>query len=228
MLKDLRDIKAVIFDLDDTLYDCSGTLIPQGRRQVAKTIAGRINCSEDDAYLLQLEIEKKYGTKINIYEKIGSLYNFPDAYVKELLEESIHVDISNINLFSDVTDTLKQLKVQGYKLLLVTAGEKQIQREKIKVLGLADDCFDEILIPDRNSGPAKKSCFKEIIERYHLKPEEIVCVGDKIEDELTASKSLGMITIMFQHGRHYETYLKERNKFIKPDYSITHIKELLN
>lgn len=228
MLKDLKKVKAVIFDLDDTLYDCSGTLIPQGRRQVAKTIARRINCSEEDAYHLQLEMEKKHGTRINIYEKIVALYNFPDACATELLEESIHVDISNITLFSDVKDTLRQLKVQGYKLILVTSGEKQIQREKINGLGLADGYFDEILIEDRNNGQRKEDYFREIMKRCHLKSEEIVCVGDKIEDELTASKSLGMITIMFQHGRHYEAYLKERDKFIKPDYFITHIKDLLN
>ena len=213
--------------MDDTLYDCSGTLVLRGRRQAAKTIARIINCPEEEAYLLQLEMEEKYGTKANIYEQIVKLYNLSNTYAKELLKEFIHVDISNITLFPDVMDTLIQLKVQGYKLILVTSGEKQIQRKKIKALGLNDSYFDEIFIADRNNGQTKKDYFKEIMQRYDLNPEEIVCVGDKIDDELAASKSLGMITVMFKHGRHYKAYLKEQDKYIKPDYSIKHIKDLL-
>jgi len=227
MLKNSRKIKAIILDLDDTLYDCSGTLVLRGRRQVAKTIARIINCPEEEAYLLQLEMEEKYGTKANIYEKIVTLYNLPNPYARELLEEFIHVDISNITLFPDVMDTLIQLKAQGYKLILVTSGEKQIQRKKINVLGLNDSYLDEIFITDRNNGQTKKDCFNEIMQRHNLNPEEIACVGDKIYDELTASKSLGMITVMFKHGRHYKAYLKEQDKYIKPDYSIKHIKDLL-
>ena len=132
MIKDSKNIKAIIFDLDDTLYDCSGTLVLQGRRQVAKNIAKIINCSEGEAYTLQMEIEKKYGTIVDIYEKIVALYNLPNSYIKELLEEFIHIDISNISLFPDVTDTLIQLKVQGYKLILVTSGEKEIKNKILK------------------------------------------------------------------------------------------------
>ncbi len=226
MIKDSKNIKAIILDLDDTLYDCSGTLVLQGRRQVAKNIAKIINCSEEEAYNLQVEIEKKYGTKVNIYEKIVALYNLPNSYIKELLEEFIHIEISNISLFPDVTDTLIQLKMQGYRLILVTSGEKEIQDKKINVLGLSGGYFDDILVADRNNDQIKKACFQKVMRRYNLKPEEIMCIGDKIDDELTASRSLGITTVMFEHGRHYEAYLREPHKYIKPDYSIKHIKDI--
>ncbi len=58
MVKKAGNIKAIIFDLDDTLYDCSGTLVVRGRRQVAKTIARLINSSEEAAYQLQLDMEE--------------------------------------------------------------------------------------------------------------------------------------------------------------------------
>ncbi|MBU6391906.1 MAG: HAD-IA family hydrolase [Planctomycetes bacterium] len=227
MLKPHANIRTIIFDLDDTLYDCNGTLVLRGRRQVAKTIAKMINCSEEESYHLQTEIEDKYGIRANVYEKIVALYNLPNRYARELLEEFIHVDISNITLFPDVMNTLKQMKSQGYKLILVTSGEKQVQKKKIDVLGLNDNYFDEILITDRTNGQTKRNCFKEIIQRYNLKPEEIVCIGDKIDDELAAGKSLGMVTVMFEHGRHYKAYLKEQGKHINFNYSIKRIKDLL-
>jgi len=227
MVKNSGNIKAIIFDLDDTLYDCSGTLVVRGRRQVAKTIARLINTSEEEAYQLQLEMEEKYGVKSNIYEKIASHYHLPGTYALELLEEFVHVEISNIALFSDVIDTLMQLKSKGYRLLLVTSGDKEIQRKKIDVLGLNNRYFDDIIITARNKKQSKKACFQEIMKCYDLQPEEVICVGDKIDDELAASKSLGMVTVMFEHGRHYNAYLKVQDKYIKPDYFIKHIKDIL-
>ncbi len=227
MQKNPRKIRAIIFDLDDTLYDCSGTLVLRGRRQVAGKIARLIKCSEEEAYSLQLEMEEKYGVKANIYEKIVSHYHLPGTYAQELLEEFIHINISDITVFPDVIETLKRLKAQGYRLVLVTSGDKEIQRKKIDVLGLNNRYFDDIVITERNNDQSKKACFQEIMKRYDLQPEEVICVGEKIDDELAASKSLGMVTVMFEHGRHYKAYLKKQDKYIKPDYSIKHIKDLL-
>lgn len=218
----------IIFDLDDTLYDCSGTLVEQGWRRAAKMIARIINCSEERAYQLQVEIEEKYGTKVNVYERIAALYNLPNKYINELLEEFIHVNISNITPFSDVIKSLTELKTRGYKLLLVTSGEEQIQKRKLDVLGLNNTYFDDIIITDRNNLQAKKNCFHDIIRQYKLKPDEVICVGDKIDDEMAAGKSLGIITVMFEHGRHYKAYQKNQDKYIKPDYSIRYIKDLLH
>jgi len=227
MQKSSPKIKAIVFDLDDTLYDCSGTLVVRGRRQVAKTIARLINSSEEEAYQLQLDMEEKYGVKANIYEKIVSHYHLPSTYAQELLEEFVYVDISDITVFPDVMDTMIQLKGRGYRMVLVTSGDKEIQRKKIDVLGLNNRYFDDIVITERNKGQSKKACFQEIMKRYDLQPKEFVCVGDKIDDELTASKSLGMVTVMFEHGRHYNAYLKVQDNYIKPDYFIKHIKNIL-
>lgn len=227
MQKNPRKIRAIIFDLDDTLYDCSGTLVLRGRRQVAGKIARLIKCSEEEAYSLQLEMEEKYGVKANIYEKIVSHYHLPGTYAQELLEDFVHINISNITVFPDVMDTVIQLKARGYRVALVTSGDKEIQRKKIDVLGLNNRYFDDIVITDRNKGQSKKACFQEIMKRYDLQPKEFVCVGDKIDDELAASKSLGMFTVMFEHGRHYNAYLKVQDKYIKPDYFIKHIKNIL-
>ena len=227
MVKNSGNIKVIIFDLDDTLYDCSGTLVVRGRRQVAKTIAKLINCSEEEAYQLQLDMEEKYGVKANIYEKIVSHYHLPGTYAQELLEEFVHTDISDITVFPDVIDTMIQLKGRGYWMVLVTSGDEEIQRKKIDVLGLNNRYFDDIVITERNKGQPKKACFQEIMKRYDLQAEEFVCVGDKIDDELTASKSLGMVTVMFEHGRHYNAYLKVQDKYIKPDYFIKHIRNIL-
>ena len=47
-------IKAVIFDLDDTLYDCSGSLIDASRSRAAKALVeAGLPCTEEEVYQLQ-------------------------------------------------------------------------------------------------------------------------------------------------------------------------------
>ncbi len=227
MENDLSGIKAVIFDLDDTLYDCSGTLIVRGRRQVAKTIAKLISCSEEEAFRLQNDLEEKHGTKCNVYDYIVAMYNLPPSCGKRLLDEYICVEISDITLFPGVIETLIQLKKQKYMLFLVTSGEMLVQKNKTNALGLGNNYFDKILIVERDREKKKKDYFKEIMQHGNLRAEEIICVGDKIDDEIAAGKTLGMITILFEHGRHYRTFLQNKGMQIKPDYTIKKIADVL-
>ncbi|WP_169704346.1 HAD hydrolase-like protein [Candidatus Kuenenia stuttgartensis] len=65
------------------------------------------------------------------------------------------------------------------------------------------------------------------MQHGNLRAEEIICVGDKIDDEIAAGKTLGMITILFEHGRHYRTFLQNKGMQIKPDYTIKKIADVL-
>lgn len=227
MINDILGIKAIIFDLDDTLYDCSGTLVVRGRRQVAKTIAKLISCGEEEAFQLQNELEEKYGTKCNVYEYIVAMYDLHPSCGKRLLDEFMHIDISGIALFPRVIETLVQLKKQGYKLFLVTSGERQVQKNKIDMLGLGNNYFDKMLIVERDGEKKKKDYFMEIMRYCNLKSEEIMSVGDKIDDEITAAKTLGMITVMYEHGRHHKVFLQKHGMQIKPDYTIKNMSDIL-
>lgn len=163
-------IKAIIFDLDDTLYDCSGA---------------------------SFSINKK-GPTLN------------------------SIEINNITLFPDVINSINKLRKIGYKLILVTAGNKDPQETKIKVLGL-EKKFDEIFITNVSSG--KEETFKKVLNKYSLKPGQVLCVGDKIKEEIMAGKTLGMYTALMKHGRHYH-YHKSNTTDI-PDIYIDNISDLL-
>ncbi len=201
-------IKAIIFDLDDTLYDCSGTLVLKSRKRAAKIISSVINCSEKEALELQLKLEEKLGPKTDIYREIANLYNLSEKFYKEVSSVVNALDIKDITLFPDVTDSISKMKRDGYKLILVTAGDRDLQEKKIKALGL-ERAFDEIIITDNLSG--KEKCFKEVLIKYCLKPEQVFCVGDKIKDEIEVGKNMGMLTALMKHGRYYNFYKSKIN-----------------
>ncbi len=69
-------------------------------------------------------------------------------------------------------------------------------------------------------------CFKEILTKYNLEPEQVLCVGDKIKDEIEVGKRLGMSTALMKHGRHYHFYKTEINDG-RPYVQITKVSDLL-
>ena len=216
-------IKAIIFDLDDTLYDCSGTLVLKSRKLAAKIISKAVKCSETEALKLQLELEDRLGPKADIFHKIANQYNLPEDFCEEISNTINTMEVEGATLFPGTMASIDELKRTGYKLFLVTFGNREIQEKKIKVLDL-ESAFDEIIITENPLG--KEKCFKEILAKYGLEPEQVLCVGDKIKDEIEVGKRLGMSTALMKHGRHYHFYKSEINDG-EPYLHITKVSDLL-
>ncbi len=216
-------IKAIIFDLDDTLYDCSGTLVLKSRKLAAKIISKAVKCSETEALKLQLELEDRLGPKADIFHKIANQYNLPEDFCEEISNTINTLEVEGATLFPGTMASIDELKRTGYKLFLVTFGNREIQEKKIKVLDL-ESVFDEIIITENPLG--KEKCFKEILAKYGLEPEQVLCVGDKIKDEIEVGKRLGMSTALMKHGRHYHFYKSEINDG-EPYLHITKVSDLL-
>jgi len=216
-------IKAIIFDLDDTLYDCSGTLVLKSKKLAAKIISKAIKCTETEALKLQRELEERLGPKADIFREITNQYNLPREFCRKISNTVNALDVGDAVLFPDTMDTINELKRIGYKLFLVTFGNREMQKKKIKALGL-ESAFDEIIITDNSLG--KEKCFREISTKYDLEPEQFLCVGDKIKDEIEVGKRLGMSTALMQHGRHYNFHKSTINDNAPYAY-ITKISDLL-
>ncbi|MCQ4573675.1 MAG: HAD hydrolase-like protein [Candidatus Brocadiales bacterium] len=222
-------VKAVIFDLDDTLYDCSGTLVRSQRLMAAKVIARAIGCPEKEAYELQLELDRKKTPDSDLYEAIARQYSLPHSFLEDVKEALSEVSISGsgIKPFPGAVETLTELKDRGFVLFLVTMGKREEQEEKVHVLGL-DGLFGEIAILDTSkaSPDAKKASFKDILDRHGLKPEQVLCVGDRMDRELKVAKELGITTIMIKHGRHYQRFISDPTNSEKPDIYIENMADL--
>src|SRR3990172_5217634 len=104
-------IKAVIFDLDDTLYDCTGSLIDASRRRAAKALVEAcLACTEEEVYQLQKELSEKYGPDHLIFNEIVKKYNADNTFFfKEKTAYDIS-EVSEIKPFPYVISTLKELK----------------------------------------------------------------------------------------------------------------------
>ncbi|MGR3178988.1 MAG: uridine diphosphate-N-acetylglucosamine-binding protein YvcK, partial [Candidatus Anammoxibacter sp.] len=194
-------IKAIIFDLDDTLYDCTGMLTDASRRRAAKAmVEAGIPCTEEEIYRIQNEAMEQYGPYYYIFNEIAKKYGASQDVVQKALQAYNSSEVSNIKPFSDVIPTLKQLKKAGFKLFLVTVGVHQRQEKKIELLGINDQ-FDEIIVSDQEVGLLLEECYEMLLKRYNLNACEVAVVGDRVREELRIGKAMGMTTIRMLHGR---------------------------
>jgi len=225
-------IKAIIFDLDDTLYDCTNRLAKASIYDACKAaIKAGLPVKPED---LDKFTEKIYKRKIKeILSFKECIRDFVEELVKDraLAEKIINeaksayyndTNVGNIALFPGAKEMLLRLK-KKYKLFLVTLGNIGRQKAKIKKLGI-ENMFDKILYIRYFSGIRKKEDFKKIAYDCGLAPEEIAVIGDRIDSEIEDAKQLGMRTILCRTGEHAK--LKPENDFEKPDFTVKDIAEV--
>ncbi len=217
-------IKAIIFDLDDTLYDCTGSLMDAARRRAARAmVKAGLPLDEEEAYKLQIRLTDQYGPRCNVFDRIAELYNLGEPLAQAALDAYNSDEVGDIHPFPDVIPTLEKLRKQGYRLFLVTSGIHRRQERKIRQLGIAG-LFDEIIIEDRERGLAKEECLVDLMTRHGFTPQEIISVGDRIHSEIRVSNFLKMTTVQMVHGRFRS--LLPKNELEEPDYRIHAVSDL--
>lgn len=214
-------IKAVIFDLDDTLYDCTGSLIEASRRRAAKALVeSGLPSTEMEVYQMQKELASKHGPYHPVFNEIVKKFRANRNLISIAYRAYNSSEVCGIKPFPDVIPTLKYLKKARYKIFLLTVGVYERQERKIQILGIKH-YFNEIIINDQEIGLPMEDCIRECLQRHKIKPQEAVMVGDRIRHELRAANSIGLITIQMLHGR-----FKNENamsEIDKPNYKIKRI-----
>ncbi len=179
--------KALIFDLDDTIYP-------------VKSIADQM-FAELYALIKKNVTEEVYrGASKDLltvpFQKVAARYAFDKKLNLEGLKLSREMSYEGIiEAFGDYELT-KDLQIEKF---LVTTGFTKLQQSKIRQLGIEKD-FKEIFIPDPDkSDLSKKDIFQQIMQKYHYEPDEILVIGDNPESEIAAAKELGMETYLYDY-----------------------------
>jgi len=219
-------IKALFFDLDDTLYDCSGSLVDAARRRAARAMVEMgLPISQKEAYQLQVELTERHGPRYRVFDHIAERFGMGKKLVEAALRAYNRDRVSDIKPFPDAIPTLRQLRAQGYSLFLVTSGVHARQERKIYLLGVRP-YFDEIVINDTDIGAELGECYLDILARHGLAPQECLVVGDRIDAEIRTANALRMTTVQMLHGRYKE--LVPKNETEEPDFRITAVGQLLD
>lgn len=222
-------IKAIIFDLDDTLLDTTDLIKDVAiKKAIDSMISSGLNTSKEKAFKNIKEILNKdpCADKFrilaeNIYknknkkelEKI--IKSGKDAYY------SYNINTENIKLEKEIKDTLIKLNKE-YTLALISTGNPKLQFQKIDALGLRE-FFNHIYI---NQKDTKEECFLEAVEALGIKANRIMGIGDRLDVDIKASNKLGLTSVQIKKGTYKN--LKPKSELEKPDYKIKKIVDILD
>ena len=109
-------------------------------------------------------------------------------------------------LFNDIVSTLKTLKEKGKHLYILSASEKNMLLEQLKMYGI-ESYFDEILGKDNIYAEGKEEMGKNYMKKMNLAIDKCVFVGDTLHDEETAY-AMGIKCYLVSRGHQSEKVLK--------------------
>lgn len=124
-------------------------------------------------------------------------------------------------VYEETFAVLDQLKGK-YKLLLLTNGSPDLQREKLAGVPAIVPYFDHIIISGEfGKGKPAAEIFHHALERLGIEPEHGIMVGDKLTTDILGANTIGMTSVWI--NRHGMTRTDE----IIPTHEIKHLEELL-
>jgi putative hydrolase of the HAD superfamily len=216
-------MKAIVFDLDDTLYD-EYDYVRSGFRKVAAFLSTHLNVQTEEIYSWMWNRLQTHGRGA-IFDDVLKEYGF---YTKKIGHQCLMVyrmHLPNIILPEETKQVLERTK--SFRRYIVTDGNKIVQHNKLKVLGLYNEmehCYVTHRYGVRNAKPSPY-CFLHILNKEKIEPHEIVYIGDNPRKDFVGIKPLGIQTIRVMTGQHRHV---EMPKEFEADLRIKRLMGLLD
>ena len=202
-------LKAVFFDLDDTLCDDAGAWYSCAHRAALDGLTATPGAF--DAALLAetfLGISERYWMSMAPVSESRPLTEVRAAQWREaLLQVGVPDDLNlariladdygrrrstEIALFPEVLPVLSALKAQGLCLALITNGVQMTHVDKIAFLGLESE-FDHVLIADAvGYFKPDRRIFEYALRLCDCRADEAAMVGDNLKNDVAGAQAVGI------------------------------------
>lgn len=179
-------VKAIIFDLDDTLYN-ERDYVKSGYRAIEKATG----VSSEKLWKAFEEGKLAIDT---VLEEIGEMD------IKDKCLEIYRNHKPEITLYPGVAEMIEKLKNKGIFVGIITDGRPEGQKAKIEALGLN---VDKVIITDEIGGSIyRKPCdiaFRIMQRVANVDYTHMLYVGDNPAKDFIAPNQLGMQTVWYKN-----------------------------
>jgi putative hydrolase of the HAD superfamily len=183
--------RAVIFDLDDTLYPYRRFVV-SGFAAVASDLASR--CGLDARRVFTQLVRDARGTGRGVeLQRCLAAFGLPDAELSGLIDR-LRAHTPRLRLSRDARRTLDLLRQRRWRIGLLTNGPRDIQTRKITALGLERDLDAVVFAPEAGSGAGKpeREAFLDIVRRLDVRLDASVFVGDDERCDVLGALAAGI------------------------------------
>lgn len=228
MPADLSKVKAIMFDLDNTLVDFM--------RMKWRAIDSACDAMIDSGLPLTKSAAIK---KVDeIYTKLGIEYhNVFDELLKEtmgkidpkILAVGVvsyrRVEESYLRPYPNTISTLTELIRRGYRLGIISDAPVFQVWSRLAAMSLHHYFEFAITFDDTKIKKPGKLPFRSAIKKLRLRPYELLMIGDDPRKDVAGAKNMGIPAVLAGYGCRIKVDKRKQEQV--PDYKIANIKELL-
>jgi len=194
-------IKAVLFDLDNTLID----FMKMKKEACKSAIKAMINTG------LKMKKRKGYEKLMECYFRVGldssiAFTKFLEEQVGKADEKILQAGIKGyqktkpnyLKPYPYVLETLEMLKSFGLKLGIVTDAPREKAFQRLNAMNITKYFGMIITLDDTGVGKKDLLPLELAMKKLNLSPEEILFVGDSLRRDIEPAKKIGMKTLLIK------------------------------
>lgn len=217
-------MKAVLFDLDNTLIDFMRMKRLSCEAAISSMIDAGLSMDKDEAYKKLFQLYEEHGIENQrIFQKF--LRKVTGKVDYRVLARGItayrRVQAGYLEPYPRVRSTLIALKEKGLVLGIVSDAPRMRAWLRLTEMGLSDFFNAVITLDDTGAAKPSELPFKAAIKAIGVKPEEILFVGDNPGRDIAGAKKIGMKTALAKYGQIFP------NSKEKADYELNAFSDLL-
>ena len=185
-------IRAVIFDLDETLHQRTPSIA-----QFAHTLYLELQPAEDESTFVTTFLsldERGRRPREGLFAAIVERYGFgidPDALARRFRQTAWREPV----LFGDAIVTLRQLGAKGYRTGILTNGSEASQTAKIHNSGLHREVDAYVISGTVKVKKPDIRIFQMMCDKLGVAANECVMVGDSVDHDIRGGANAGMQTL---------------------------------
>ena len=210
-MKNLANIKNILFDCDGVLYQDLEAVFGQVSKKMTEYISKKLNIDLIKAKELQTNYFHKYNTSLN------GLMIHHDIPPREFLDYVHDIDLSFLEKDKTLRYELENIKLNKY---VFTNGSKEHVKNITTHLGINDQ-FDGVFdIVDAEYHPKPEAkAFDLMVQKFKIDPNETLYIED-IAKNLSIGKERGTITAWLINDEYWGKKESEKDYI---DYKIENL-----
>ncbi|XP_001382083.1 N-acylneuraminate-9-phosphatase isoform X1 [Monodelphis domestica] len=202
----LGRVRAVFLDLDNTLID-TAEASRRAMLEVSKLLMSKYQYEESEACIISEKVQVRFSQECYRKSKLSitdlRISHWEKAIqetrgnepIRELAKECYllwkSTRLQHMTLSEDIKSMLTELRKE-VRLLLLTNGDTQTQREKIEACG-CEPYFDAIVVGgEQEEEKPAPSIFYHCCDLLEVQPGDCVMVGDTLETDIQGGLNAGL------------------------------------
>ena len=193
----MSNLRAVVFDLDDTLY-AESEFVESGFRSVANWAALKWDLKEQAVFDEFVDLQlSSHGRVFNAWLSVRSL---EESHAAEMVTVYRNHP-PEIHPFPEVRSTIQTLR-KKYRIGLVSDGFLATQKNKFQALELAD-LFDAVVFSDtfgRAHWKPDRKPFITVLEELQVAANNAIYIADNPTKDFLGARRAGMKSIRYRNA----------------------------